>query len=157
MWTYMMTCYIMSGFTFILVTTAFFQSFLKFSVFQANHVTLMILTSIVYLFTETLVIFFFVGTGMGIKESVLDRKLDPQFHRRSIAIKRKVFPPLLSNILFMILLFVLVGAVDTHHFPSFAYHIIFLGCILHFVKTKIIQNQNFGEITKLALEISELK
>jgi len=154
MWYYMITCYIMSGFTFALVVTAFFQSFLKFSVFQANHVTVMILTSLVYLFTETLVIFFFVGTGMGIKESVTDHQLDPEFHRRSIAIKRKVFPPLLLNVLLMMFLFVLVGAVDTHHFPVWAYRIIFLGCLIHFVKTKIIQNKSFGDITKLALEIS---
>ena len=152
----MITCYIMSGLTFILVVTAFFQSFLKFPVFQTNHVAFMILTSIVYLFTETLVIFFFVGTGMGIKESALDRKLDPEFHRRSIAIKRKVFPPLLSNMLLMILLFILVGAVDTHHFPIWAYRLIFLGCLLHFVKTKIVQNQSFGDITKLVFEMSSV-
>ena len=153
----MVTCYILSLLTFILVVTAFLQSFLKFPVFQAGHLTFMILTSIVYLFTETLVIFFFVGTGMGIKESAAGRKLDPQFHRRSIAIKRKVFPPIVLNLFFMIILFVLVGAVDTHQIPSWAYHIIFLGCILHLVNTKIIQNQSFGDIMKIVLEISGIK
>ncbi|MBI4436161.1 MAG: hypothetical protein HY590_01955 [Candidatus Omnitrophica bacterium] len=157
MWVYMMTCYIMTLFTFIFLITAFFQGIFKFTVFEASHVSFMILTAILYLFTETLVIFFFVGTGMGIKESVLDHKRDPQFHRRSIAIKRKVFPPIVLNILFMIILFVLVGAVDTHRFPIWAYHIIFLGCIVHFVKTKITQNQSFGDIMKIVLDMSEVK
>ena len=94
---------------------------------------------------------------MGIKESALGRKLDPQFHRRSITIKRKVFPPLVSNILLMVVLFVLVGAVDTHHFPAWAYHMIFLGCLLHLVKSKLIQNQSFGEITQLVREMSEIQ
>ena len=153
----MVTCYILSLLTFILVVTAFLQSFLKFPVFQAGHLTFMILTSIVYLFTETLVIFFFVGTGMGIKESTLHHQLGPQFHRRSIAIKRKDLPQLVLNLLVMIILLVLVGAVDTQRFPTWAYHLIFLGCIFHFVKTKIIQNKSFGDITKIALEMSEIK
>ena len=154
MWYYMIACYIMSLLTLILLTTGFFQSFLKFPVFQAGHLTFMVLTAIFYLFTETLVIFFFVGTGMGIKEFAIDHRLDPQFHRRSIGVKRKVFPPLLLNILFMIILFVLVGAVDTHHFPFWAYPIIFLGCMLHFVKTKVIQHESMKDISKIISEMS---
>ena len=157
MWVHMIACYFLSLLTFILVVTAFFQSLLKFSVFQAGHLTFMILTSIVYLFTETLVIFFFVEIGMQIKESTFDKKLDPQFHRRSIAIKRKVFPPLVLNLLLMMTLFVLVGAVNTHHFPSWAYTLIFLGCIFHFLKTKRIQNQGFKESTEIILEMSGIR
>ena len=157
MWIYMMSCYLMSLLTFILIVIAFFQSFLKFQVFQAGHVTFMILICIVYLFTETLVIFFFVGSGMGIKESTIDKKLDPQFHRRSIAIKRKVYPPLLLNMLFMMTLFVLAGAVDTHHFPSWVYIFIFLGCIFHLMKAKFIQNQCFRDTTEIFREMAGLK
>lgn len=157
MWYYMITCYIMSFFTWVLIVAGFFQSFLKFSIFRANHVTFMILTCIVYCFTETLVIFFFVGTGMGIKESAVTHQEGPRFHQRSIAIKRKVFPPLLLNILLMMTLFILVGAVDTNRFPSWAYTLIFLGCIFHFVKTKVTQNQSFRDITKIVLEMSGAK
>ena len=157
MWSYMMACYLMSLLSFILFVTAFFQSFLKFPVLQAGHLTMMVLTSIVYFFTETLVIFFFVGSGMGIKEAVIDRQLDPEFRKRSIAIKRKVFPPLLLNMLFMMVLFILVGAVDTRRFPVWAYILIFLGCLLHFVKSKGIQHRNIRETTDLMLEMSKVK
>jgi len=150
----MITCYLLSLLTFILLVTAFFQSFLRFSVFNANHLTFMILTCIVYLFTETLVIFFFVASGMGIKESVIERKLDPEFRQRSITIKRKVFPPLVLNMLFMMTLFVLVGAVDTHHFPYWAYVLIFAGCIFHLVKSKVIQNRGVRDSTDLIVEMS---
>ena len=153
----MIACYLLSLITFVLVATAFFQSFLKFPVFQAGHLTFMLLTCMVYLFTETLVIFFFVEIGLQIKESTLANKLDPQFHRRSIAIKRKVFPPLVLNMLLMMILFVLVGAVDTHLFPHWAYPIIFLGCIFHFVKTKLIQNRGFKECTEILLEMAKIK
>lgn len=157
MWVYMISCYVMSLVTFMLLVTGFFQSILRFPVFEAGHLLFMILTSIVYCFTETLIIFFFVGTGMGIKEFAIDHQLDPQFHRRSIALKRKVFPPLLLNILFMMILFILGGAVDTHRLPTWAYRIIFLGCIFHFGKTKRVEHENAKEITQIVREMSGVK
>ena len=153
----MITCYLLSSLTFLLIVTAFFQSFLKFSVFQANHLTFMVLSAIVYLLTETLVIFFFVDAGMRVKESVMDHKADPRFHSRSVALKRKVFPPLMLNLLFMMTLFILVGAVDTHHFPRWAYQLLFLACLLHSVKTKWIQNRAFKESIEMMMDMSGAK
>ena len=40
----------------------------------------------------------------------------------------------------MIILFILVGAVDTYRFPAWAYYVIFIGCIIHYIKIKIIQH-----------------
>jgi len=157
MWFFMITCYVMTAITFITLGISFFQSFLKFHVFQADHVTFMILASIIYLFTETLVIFFFVGTGVSVKEYTVDHKLDSSYHKRSIAIKRQVYPPLLWNMLFMIILFILVGAVDTYRFPGWLYYIIFLACIVHYVKIKIIQNQCFKENTQIILDMSGIQ
>jgi len=106
MWFFMNTCYVLSALTLAVLLTAFLQSFFHFHIGQANHVSFMILASIVYFFTETLVIFFYVGTGVSIKEYTRDHRLDTGFHKRSIAIKRRVYPPLLLNMLFMIILFV---------------------------------------------------
>jgi len=139
MWFFMNSCYILSLLTFLMFLVGFIQSFLNFSVLQANHLTFMILVSIIYTFTETLVIFFFVGTGVGVKEYTRDHKLDTQYHKRSIDIKHRVYPPLMLNILFMIILFILVGAVDTHRMPVWVYQIIFMGCLVHYIKVKIIQ------------------
>src|ERR1044072_3930995 len=102
MWFFMNSCYVLSLVTLIMLVTGFIQSFSKVHIFEANHVLFMILTSIVYFFTETLVIFFFVGTGVSIKEYTHEHKLDNQFHKRSITVKRKIYPPLLLNMLFMI-------------------------------------------------------
>ncbi len=154
MWFFMITCYVMSLITTMLLGIGFIQSFLKFPVLQANHVSFMILCSIVYFFTETLVIFFFVGTGVSIKEYTRDHQMSPSFHQRSIQIKRKVYPPLLLNMLFMIILFVLVGAVDTYRFPVWGYQAFFLGCILHYIYIKTIQNDSFRDNTKVILEMS---
>jgi len=154
MWFFMYSCYMMSLITFIALVIGFFQSFLNFPIFQAHHVTFMILTSILYLFTETLVIFFFVGTGVSVRDFSKENNLDPQYHKRSIAIKRRVYPPLLLNIFIMIIVFILVGAVDTFRLPSWIYQSVFIFGIVHYIKAKVIQNYCFRDNTQIILEMS---
>ena len=157
MWFFMNTCYLFSFISFVMFIISFFQSFLRFNVFQANHLTFMVLTSIIYLFTETLVIFFFVGTGVSVKEYTHEHHLDTRFHKKSISIKMKVYPPLLLNILFMIILFILVGAVDTGHVARWVYEVYFIFCIGHFIYAKKIQNDCFRTNTENILTMSGIK
>jgi len=153
----MIICYVLSLVSFFMLNIAFFQSFLRFTVFHANYVTFILMTSIVYLFTETLVIFFFVGAGMSIKDLALENKIYAPFHQRSRDLKHKVFPILVLNLFLMMTVFILVGAVDTARLPVWAYNIIFLGCLIHFVKTKIIQNQGFQENSQIYIDISKVE
>ena len=154
MWFFMNTCYAMSLVTFLMLILAFLQNCFHFFIFRANEVTFIILASIVYLFTETLVIFFFVGTGVSIKEYSLEHHLKPDYHRQSISIKRKVYPPLLLNMLFMMTLFVLIGAVDTGRFSPRLFQIYFLFCLGHFLYAKKIQHVCFKENTINILRMS---
>jgi len=157
MWFFMNTCYLMSILSFVLLIIAFFQSFLGFLVFQANHITFIILTSIVYLFTETLVIFFFVGTGVSIKEYTQEHKLKPDYHKKSIAIKREVYPPQLLNMLMLMILFIMVGAVDVGKVSVWIYRGFFVVCLIHFIKAKIIQHNCFRKNTENILDMSGIK
>lgn len=157
MWFFMYACYILSLVTWILLILGFFQGILKFHIFAANHVTFMILTSIFYAFTETLVIFFFVGTGVSIKEYSQANKLSTDFQKRSLQIKRKVYPPLLLNMLFMIILFVMVGAVDTNRVSLWIYSALFLFCVLDYARIKVVQNACFRDNTQLILQMSGIK
>ncbi len=157
MWFFMNTCYGLSLLTGILLVIGLAQSFLHFPILKAGHLTFMLLTSIIYLFTETLVIFFFVGTGISVKEYTQEHKLKPDFHKRSLAIKYRVYPPLLLNILLMIIVFVLVGAVNTHRLPAIIYQALFSVALLHFIKVKIIQHQCFRDNTRVILDMAGIK
>jgi len=156
MWFFMNSCYFLSFLTFIVLLVGLAQSFLGFSVVQASHITFMILVSIIYSFTETLVIFFFVGTGVSVKEYTRDHNLDHQYHKRSIAIKHRVYPPLMLNLLFMIILFILVGAVDTGRMATWLYQLIFIACLAHYIKVKIIQHNCFRDNTQIILDMSSI-
>jgi len=157
MWFFMNTCYLLSGLSFFLLVSAFTQSFFHFRIFSANHPTFIILTSIIYLFTETLVMFFFVGTGVSIKEYTQANHLNTDFHRQSIGIKRRVYPPQLLNMLILMTAFIMVGAVDTHRIPEWLYQIIFGVGIIHYVKAKLIQHNCFKENTNIVLKMSGVK
>ena len=157
MWFFMNTCYGLSFLAFILLLTGFAQSFLHFPVLKAGHLTFMLLTSIIYLFTETLIIFFFVGTGVSIKEYAQTHKLDPTYHKRSLGIRFRVYPPLLLNILLMIIVFILVGAVDTYRVPAIVYQALFVVALLHFVKVKMIQHRCFRDNTRIILNMAGVK
>ena len=148
MWFFMNSCYLISVITFLLLVIGFFQNLFSFFIFKANHLTFMLLTSIIYLFTETLVIFFFVGTGVSIKEFTLTHHLPAEYHKTSIQIKRNIYPPLLLNMLFLIMLFIMVGAVVTGHVPVWIYRLFFIFCIYHFIKVKIIQHACFKKNTE---------
>ena len=153
----MITCYMMSLVSLLMLATALVQSYLHFNVFQANEVTFIILNSIVYFFTETLIIFFFVGTGVSVKEYAQEHKLQPDFHKKSLSIKFKVYPPQLLNILMMIILFIMIGAVDMGHIPVWAYQVFFWFCLGHYLYVKKIQNECFRANTENILAMSGLK
>ena len=154
MWFFMITCYIMSALSLLLLIAAFLQNAFHFFIFKANEVTFMVLLSIVYLFTETLVIFFFVGMGISVKEYTQEKKLQPNFYQKILQIKRRIYPPLLLNMFFMIVLFILIGAVDTQRFPLGAYMIYFLFCFFHFIYAKKIQHQSFKANTENILAMA---
>jgi hypothetical protein len=133
------------------------QSFTHFHVFNASPMSFLILTSIIYLFTETLVMFFFVGTGVSVKEYMLEHKITADYHKRMISLKRKVYPPQLLNILILMVAFILYGAADTGKIPMWVYQGLLIIGIIQFLDAKKIQHQSFRDNTFIILEMSGLR
>jgi len=156
MWFFMYMCYLGMLTSFVMLLLNGLQGYFHFAILNAHHATFAILTVIVYLFTESLVIFFFVGIGVSIKEYVQTQKLDTGFHHRSIAIKRKIYPPLLFNMLIVMVLFITGGAVDTARIPAWSHGILFYFAIFHLMHVMRIQHRSFRESTEIVLEMSGL-
>jgi hypothetical protein len=154
MWFFMITCYVLSALTFILLFVNGLQGYFDFAILKAPHATFALLTIILYYFTETLVIFFFVGVGVSIRDFVIERKLNSDYHKRSIAIKRKVYPPLLLNMLLVAVLFISGGAVDTRRWPGWVHGGLFYICLAHFIYAFWIQHRSFRETTRIVMDMS---
>jgi hypothetical protein len=85
-----------------------------------RHVAYAIPTVLLSLFSQSMVIFFFIGTGRLIKDEVA---AFPEAERRTVLdalrdFKRKTSPPATFSILSAIAVFVLGGAAHTHAVPS---------------------------------------
>jgi hypothetical protein len=157
MWFFMITCYLFSAISFAMLLIVFAQSLVPFKVINASPLSFLILASIIYLFTETLVMFFFVGTGVSVKEYMLEKKISGDFHKRSIGIKRRVYPPQLLNILILMVAFILFGAADTQQIPRWIYSGILLAGIVQYIQAKIIQNDCFRDNTNIVLDMAGIK
>lgn len=122
--------------------------------FGMNHPTFALLVAVIFLATEVLVMFFFVGTGVSIKEYLQDNPdVDRDLHTRSVAIKRVLYPPTLNITLLVMATFIVGGAVD-RHLISHWWHL--GGWILSmwlFTKTVIIQNRCLADNTAIILEM----
>lgn len=157
MWFFMYSCYLLSLASLVMLGIVILQSFGHFYVLKASPMSFVILTSIVYLFTETLIIFFFVGTGISVKEYMQEHGIHGNFHQRMIAIKRTFYPPQLLNIFILMTSFVLYGAVDTGKLSAFVYQgLLFVG-LIHLCYVKILMHKSLKESTFAILEMTGLK
>jgi len=154
MWFFMISCYILSLLTVIMLFLMMLQGSVHFSFGKIDPLTFNILTSIVYLFTETLVIFFFVGTGVSVRDYTQLKNLPEDYRRTSLAIKRKLYPPTMLNLLLMVVLFILPGAVHAGKMPGIVYQYFFFFCLAHYFYTKIMQHRCFKENTENILAMS---
>jgi len=157
MWFFMYSCYFFSLVSFLMLGIVFLQSLHPFFVFKASPMSFLILTSIIYLFAETLVIFFFVGTGVSVKEYMLEHKITGNFHKRMIALKRVTYPPQLLNMLILMTAFIFYGAADTGKISIWIYRGLLLAGIVHFCYAKILQHRSFRDNTFIILEMSGIK
>lgn len=101
--------------------------------------------------------FFFVGTGISVKEYMLEHKITGDFHKRMIAIKRRVYPPQMLNLLILMVAFILYGAADTGKIPHWVYSGLLLVGIIQFIDAKVIQHQSFRDNTNIILEMAGIK
>tara|TARA_Y100000758_G_C15996934_1_gene402633 strand:- start:141 stop:590 length:450 start_codon:yes stop_codon:yes gene_type:complete len=119
------------------------QGFLDFNIYNANHIAFAFISTILYMFTQTLIMFYFIGSGKKIKETIINYKLDKSTYQEVIDIKMKLFPPLTLNMLFVGTAFVLGGGVHTGAINKYWHTGLFFISIIHYLKVIIIQHQSF--------------
>jgi hypothetical protein len=157
MWLFMYACYGLTLTSFTLLAATGLQGYAGFALGGLNHPRLAILTAILYLFTQTLVIFFYIGTGSTVKEYVKQNSEFGESYKKAQAIKGKVFLHIMLNILLVLGVFIAGGAVDTGHMPRWMHGLLFLASLIHFGWTIRIEHHSFRETAAIILEMYGLK
>ena len=120
--------------SFILLVVSGLQGYLQFKIYNATHIQFAFITVITYMFAESWVMFYFIGAGKTIKETILEYNFDKAIYQKVIKQKRVLFPHITFNILFVGTVFVIGGGVHTQIIsPALHGNLYIFSFVLHFV------------------------
>ena len=145
----MYICYILMLLSFVAILINGMQGFFQFNILNANHIAFAFISTILYMFTQTLIMFYFIGAGKKIKETIINYDLDKDNYQDVIKIKKVLFPPLTLNMLFVGTAFILGGGVHTGAVNKYWHTGLFFISMLHYLKVLIIQHKSFVGNSKI--------
>jgi len=151
MWFFMIISYVLiflSGAGLILIGINHYVN-----IWPTQHISFDLFVSLIFIATQTLIIFFFVGTGVNIKDYTLSK--DNKFYKGILSIKRRLYPPTLAvTILFMITV-IIDGAFFLGKVNEWWFHISYVLTLYYFVKSSIEQHKAFVGSTNIVLAMTE--
>ena len=126
--------------------------------FLMSPMKLDLFISLIYIAAETLVMFFFVGTGVSIKEYIQENpNVDHTFYQKSIKLKRILYPPTMMATLLFVAMVILDGAWILGQVNRYWFLSLYLGTVYYFFKSLIIQHRCFRDNTMIILEMTGTK
>ena len=139
----MLICYILMTFSLLGIAINGLQGFFHFKIYNATHISFAFISTILYMFTQTLIMFYFIGAGKKVKETIITHNLNKEIYKDVIELKKILFPPLTLNMLLVGTAFVLGGGVHTGAISKYWHTGLFFISILHYLKVIMIQHKSF--------------
>ena len=153
MWGFMIICYLFMAATFILLALTGLQGYFQFYIIQANHPQFALLSVIFYMLTETLVMFYFIGSGTAIKKTIQTGGMNTNLYENVKKTKMKLFPHLTLNMIFIGTVFILGGAVQTGRIAGWIHGLLFDLAFIHLLYTTYLQHLGFKENVAIISEL----
>lgn len=155
MWSFMITCYIMMLSNFLIILLTGLMGYFKFTVWGAAHAPFAVFAIIVFILTETLVMFFFIATGKSIKQMISHDHRLIEYWEQTISVKKQVFPQIILTITLIGILFIHGGVIDNNLPFSWLHGPLFILAFLQHTWSLIIKNRSFRQQVTIAAEISK--
>ena len=154
MWFFMILCYVLV----VISGLGLFQIGLNhyFDFFLTNRISFDLIVSIIFIAAQTLVMFFFVGTGVNVREYLETHpELGDELYRKMFAIKRRLYPPtMMLTILFMAMVIV-DGIFYFGKISEWWFHVLYFLTLYYFYKATKEQHASFIGSTKIVLKMTE--
>ena len=155
MWSFMITCYIMMLSNFLIILLTGLMGYFKFTVWGAAHAPFAVFAIIVFILTETLVMFFFIATGKSIKQMISHDHRFIEYWEQTISVKKQVFPQIILTITLIGVVFIYGGVIDNNLASSWLHGPLFIIAFLQHTWSLVIKNRSFREQVNVAAEISK--
>jgi len=151
MYSFMIICYLLMVINFVAITVCGLMGIYDMSFFGANHAQFGLLAILLFVFTETIVMYFFIATAKSIKNILIESNssMSEELWSRIKNIKNIIFPQTMLTI-------TLIGAMYIFYFgyvasnvnnSNFTYSWIslpfFILCYFHHLWTLKVKNDSF--------------
>ena len=104
--------------------------YLSVNFLSMNHIQFSLITSILYMFTQTLIMFYFIAAGKNIKKFIINNKLDINNYKKVLSMKMKLFPHIMVNMVILGTVFIIGGAIFSNIISEWQYAVLFFICIV---------------------------
>ena len=156
MWIMMYLSYFLMVTSFISLVIWGVIEYLSVNFLSMNHIQFSLIASILYMFTQTLIMFYFIATGKNIKEFIINNKLDINNYKKVLSMKMKLFPHIMVNMVILGTVFIIGGAIFSNIISEWQYAVLFFICIFHYTYLLIIQHDCFKVNTELVIKLYKL-
>lgn len=154
MWFLMILSYILMFISGLLLILSGFQGHLLFYIFSRDHITFSIFVTIIYVFTETLILFFFLALSKKIKEIISENSIKDITQNKFYNLKSKVFKHTSLSLLIIGSNYILGAGVHTLVIPLFVHTLLFYIGLLHYFFLVKIQHLCFKEVSDLIIRVN---
>ena len=154
MWFFMIMCYVLVAISGL----GLFQIGLNhyFDFFITNRISFDLIVSIIFIAAQTLVMFFFVGTGVNVREYLESHpELGDKLYRKMFAIKRQLYPPTMMVTMLFMAMVIVDGVYYFGKISEWWFHILYFLTLYYFYKATKEQHTSFIGSTESVLEMTE--
>ena len=157
MWFFMILSYLLIFISGIGLNIIGLNHYLDLKLFNIATIKLDLFISMIFIATQTLIMFFFVGTGVSIKEYIQENPgTNYSYHKDSIKIKRKLYPPTMTLTLLFVTMIIMHGLFIIKQSRELWFHLTFILTYYYFIKSVIVQHKCFKENTLIILNMTGL-
>lgn len=103
----------------------------------AQHITAALATVVLGLFSQSMTMFFFIGTGKEIKEKTAEKEVIAETR----AFKARVFPAAMYAMITVMVTFILGGGVHTGKLPVWTHQILVALSLFMFIRAYVIEHR----------------
>ncbi len=151
----MLLSYFLMIISFVLLIVTGIQGYLQFEIFNASHIEFPFISTIFYMFAQSWVMFYFIGAGKTVKETILHYDFDKSIYDKVIAHKRKLFPHLTFNMLFFGTVFVIGAKVHVGSISPSIHGNLFIFSLVHYLYIINLTHECFKETADVLSELGQ--
>lgn len=156
MWLFLYTCYALITVSGLLLTASVVQGFAGIAMLGAGHPAFGFFTTIIFLLTQTAVIFFFVTTGISVRDFVRERELTPDLIQRSRRAHRRVSAQTTLSLALIMTSAISGGAVAAAAVPRWLHLAVVATTYSHFLILTVMQHRAFRTQITIVVQMANI-